>query len=85
MEMLRMIVAVGVMRCSVYVIVRRRVAVRDDYIDLCAGETAAADPAHFKSRTHVERSRGLFEQGEGYACVDEGTEQHVAADAGEAF
>lgn len=55
-----------------------------DDVNLSAGEAAAHDFARFKMRPYVE---GFGDGGEFFerdAGVDEGAEEHVAADAGEA-
>jgi len=53
-------------------------------IDLGAGEAAAHDLAGFEPRADVEGFGDGGEFFEGDAGVDEGAEEHVAADAGEA-
>lgn len=59
--------------------------VGDDDVHFCGGESAAHDLALFETGADVEGLGGLFEEREGDACIDESTEEHVAANAGEAF
>jgi hypothetical protein len=56
-----------------------------DDVDLGSGEAAAHDFAAFNARIDVQGCNSVFEHGKWDASIDEGSEEHVAADAGEAF
>src|ERR1017187_5045690 len=56
-----------------------------NYVHFGGSQTAATDFAHLQTRTHVERRGGLSQAGEGDAGIDQGTEEHVAANAGKTF
>jgi hypothetical protein len=60
-------------------------AIADQHIHLGAGKASAKDFALFKARANVERRYGAFELGEGYACINERAQQHVATDARKTF
>ena len=77
----RMLVLVILNRMSVIVLVG---FVRDD-VDFGSGEAAAHDLPALQTRTDVQGCHRVLKYGEGYAGIDEGTEKHVAGDAGEAF
>lgn len=49
------------------------------------GEAAAHDLTLFKTGADIEAFGGFFKEREGYARIDERAEEHVAADAREAF
>jgi hypothetical protein len=79
------VIIVSVISCGVNVVVDSRIMVFNDNINFGAGETAAHHFAHFEPRSDVQLRRRLFEQGKRNARVDKSAEQHVAADAREAF
>jgi hypothetical protein len=56
-----------------------------DYVYLDAGEAAAYDFAGFEARSHVERFGDGGQLVERDARVNQGAEEHVTADTGEAI
>jgi hypothetical protein len=52
-----------------------------DDVDLGSGEAAAHDSAAFNARIDVQCCNGMFESGERHTGIDEGAEEHVAANA----
>ena len=56
-----------------------------DDVDLGSSEAAAHDFADLKTCAYVQVSDCVFKERDGYAGIDEGAEEHVAGDAGEAF
>ena len=53
-------------------------------VNLCGGDSAAVDFFYLEGGVEVQGGGGLVEDGGIEAGVDEGTEEHVAADAREA-
>jgi hypothetical protein len=53
-----------------------------EHIDLGGGQTAANDFAGLKAGANIEGCARFLEQTQRDACIDQGTEQHVAADTG---
>ena len=87
-RMRRLGMAVAVAVCVLCFVVRMIMyggIVLDHYIDLGAGQPAAAYLAHFQVSADVERNCCLFKQGKRYARIHKRAKQHVAADAGEAL
>ena len=84
-RMLMMIVLVNVTRFTVRMVVRGRIVVFDDDIDLGSGKAAAAYLAHLETCANVQCGSCLFKQGKGHARIYKRAKQHVAADAGEAL
>jgi uncharacterized membrane protein YedE/YeeE len=54
-------------------------------VDFGCGQGATAYFARLKAGINMQRRSGFFKAGEWYARINERTEQHVAADAGEAL
>src|ERR1700690_3592599 len=55
-----------------------------DHIDFGRGDAAAVYFRNFQARANVQGGYGFFEKSGRDSGVDEGSEEHVAADAGEA-
>lgn len=53
-------------------------------VDLGAGDAAALNLACFQTRADAKRRSGLLQDFERYTGIDQGAEEHVAADAGKA-
>jgi len=56
--------------------------VRSENVDLGGSKPAAADLAHLQARTDIERGCCFLKTSKRNARINEGAEQHVAADAG---
>jgi hypothetical protein len=54
-------------------------------VDLGSGEAAADDLVLFEPGTDIEQCRGVLQDGKRHTSIDKGAQEHVAADAGEAF
>jgi hypothetical protein len=52
-------------------------------VNFGCGQAAAAYLVRLKAGANIQRRSGFFKAGEWYARINERTEQHVAADAGE--
>jgi hypothetical protein len=89
---MRMLVIMRVRVMMVLVVLVMRVLVRcvgvmaaDEYAGLARGDAAAVYGIKDKGCAEVERRGGLLKQCRRDAGVDQGAEQHVSAEAGEAF
>jgi hypothetical protein len=77
------------MAMGVFMLMRQlagiRHAVMVQHMHLRCSDSAAVDLLNLERRTDIEGAHGVFEHEGGDACIEQGSQKHIAGSTGKAF